>query len=205
MDSRPIMDAGPGLNFFSIHKERLLISVLGPLHIPQTVEGEILRKARSDPRFAPAETVIRKLPAKYLAILPDTATDELVQAVTRISGTPFHQRLSISRDLGEMMVIAHAVVAAEAGADIIVLIDEGNGRRIAGIEQRRLARLRSSGQDVGSISLVNTETVLKRAVSDNLITGKAEMRSIYQRLRELDDGLMPIGETGLLSAHLWQK
>ncbi|EFG81904.1 hypothetical protein HMPREF0281_00891 [Corynebacterium ammoniagenes DSM 20306] len=104
-----------------------------------------------------------------------------------------------------MMVIAHAVVAAEAGADIIVLIDEGNGRRIAGIEQRRLARLRSSGQDVGSISLVNTETVLKRAVSDNLITGKAEMRSIYQRLRELDDGLMPIGETGLLSAHLWQK
>src|SRR5699024_5005804 len=100
MDSRPIMDAGPGLNFFSIHKERLLISVLGPLHIPQTVEGEILRKARSDPRFAPAETVIRKLPAKYLAILPDTATDELVQSVRRVAGASYSPAIEYERRCG---------------------------------------------------------------------------------------------------------
>jgi hypothetical protein len=31
MSHRPIIDAGPGLNFLSINKERLLIGVLGPL------------------------------------------------------------------------------------------------------------------------------------------------------------------------------
>jgi hypothetical protein len=30
MSQRPIIDAGPSLNFLSINKERLLIGVLGP-------------------------------------------------------------------------------------------------------------------------------------------------------------------------------
>ena len=30
MTHRPIMDAGPGLNFFSQNKERLLFAMLGP-------------------------------------------------------------------------------------------------------------------------------------------------------------------------------
>ncbi len=30
MSVKPIIDAGPGLNFLSIHKERLLIAILGP-------------------------------------------------------------------------------------------------------------------------------------------------------------------------------
>lgn len=34
MNHRPIIDAGPGLNFLSINKERLLIEVLGPLSTP---------------------------------------------------------------------------------------------------------------------------------------------------------------------------
>lgn len=33
-----IMDAGPGLNFLSINKERLLFSVLGALSVPEIVE-----------------------------------------------------------------------------------------------------------------------------------------------------------------------
>lgn len=48
MSQRPIMDAGPGINFFSVNEERLLISVLGPLCAPEAVETEILRKARQD-------------------------------------------------------------------------------------------------------------------------------------------------------------
>jgi hypothetical protein len=31
MSARPIIDAGPSLNFLSAHKERLLIAVLGPI------------------------------------------------------------------------------------------------------------------------------------------------------------------------------
>lgn len=205
MNSRPIMDAGPGLNFFSVNKERLLFKVLGPLCIPTSVEEEILRKARTDRRFSAAGTVLKKLPDKYLKILPDTATDELVQVVERISGTTFHQRLDMSRDLGETMVIAHAVVAAEAGADITVLIDERGGRKIAGAEQKRLVRLKGQGQNVGNLSLVNTETVLKAAVTRKHIADKAELQDLYRRLRELDDGLVPIGDTDLLAANLWQR
>ncbi len=46
MSYRPIIDAGPGLNFLSINKERLLIDVMGPLSAPETVQDEVLRKAR---------------------------------------------------------------------------------------------------------------------------------------------------------------
>jgi hypothetical protein len=55
MSVRPIIDAGPGLNFLSSHKERLLISVIGAFSVPETVEDEVLRKSRLDDRFrAPA-------------------------------------------------------------------------------------------------------------------------------------------------------
>lgn len=56
MSHRPIIDAGPGLNFLSIHKERLLIGVLGPLSAPETVQAEVFRKARQDERFRAAAT-----------------------------------------------------------------------------------------------------------------------------------------------------
>ncbi|MGK8466492.1 hypothetical protein [Nocardia cyriacigeorgica] len=57
MSHPPIIDAGPGLNFFSINKERLLIGVLGRISAPETVQTEILRKSRHDPRFRAAATV----------------------------------------------------------------------------------------------------------------------------------------------------
>jgi hypothetical protein len=58
---RPIIDAGPGLNFFSINKERLLIGVLGRLSAPEAVQVEVLRKAANDPRFRSAATVWQKM------------------------------------------------------------------------------------------------------------------------------------------------
>ena len=61
MSHRPIIDAGPSLNFFSINKERLLIGVLGPLSTQETVQSEVLRKSRDDERFRTAATVWRKL------------------------------------------------------------------------------------------------------------------------------------------------
>jgi hypothetical protein len=51
MSARPIIDAGPGLNFLSVNKERLLISVLGPLSAPETVQDEVFRKSAQDSRF----------------------------------------------------------------------------------------------------------------------------------------------------------
>lgn len=203
MSHRPIIDAGPGLNFLSIHKERLLISVLGPLSAPETVQDEVLRKTRQDERFQAAGKVWRKLTPRWMQILPDDPTPELAAAVHRITRQPMEDRLRHPKDLGEMMVIAHAVVAAETGDTVTVLIDDGPGARIATSELNRLQRLRSNDPAVGSIRLASTLTILQRAALTGHIRDKNTMRDIYARLRGLDDGLPPIETTRLLSAELW--
>jgi hypothetical protein len=54
--------------------------------------------------------------------------------VQRISGLPIDERKTQPKDLGETMVIAHAVVAAESGQAVTVLIDDGPGAQIATLE-----------------------------------------------------------------------
>lgn len=203
MSHRPIIDAGPGLNFLSIHQERLLIGVLGPLSAPETVQAELIRKSRQDERFRAAATVWRKLTPRWMHILSDDQTPELAAVVHRITRRPMEQRLKHPTDLGETMVIAHAVVAAESGETVTVLIDEGHGARIATTEINRLRRLQTSGRAVGSIRLVSTLTVLQCAAGGQHIPDKATMRSTYARLRGLDDGLPQIDTTNLLSSSLW--
>lgn len=203
MSCRPIIDAGPGLNFFSINRERLLISVLGPLSAPETVQAEVLRKSRQDERFRAAEQVWRKLTPRWMQILPDEPTPELAAVVHRITRQPMEHRLKHPKDLGETMVIAHAVVAAEAGDTVTVLIDDGPGARMATSEINRLHRLRAIDPAVGSVSLASTLTVLKRAALKQNVPDKQAMRDTYQRLRGLDDGLPPIETTGLLTADFW--
>lgn len=101
------------------------------------------------------------------------------------------------------MVIAHAVVAAETGQTVTVLIDEGAGARTATLEIRRLDRLRAAGHAVGAIRLVNTLTALQRAAGGRHIPDRAAMTDLYRRLRCLDDGLPPIETTSLLAPALW--
>jgi hypothetical protein len=203
MSVRPIIDAGPALNFLSIHKERLLIATLGRLSAPETVQGEVLRKSQQDDRFRAAATVWRKLTPNWILILPDDATPELANVVQRISGLSIGERMRHTKDLGEIMVIAHAVVAAESGNSMTMLIDDGPGARIATSEISRLRRLGSSGQPVGSIKLVNTLTVLERAADTQHLPDRAAMRDTYSRLRGLDDGLPPIENTDLLAPKFW--
>ncbi|MFD6948922.1 hypothetical protein A6A08_03250 [Nocardiopsis sp. TSRI0078] len=203
MSHRPIIDAGPGLNFLSINQERLLIRVLGKLSAPETVQSEVLSKARQDERFRVAEGIWRKLTPNWMQILSDDQTPELESVVQRITHQPMAERLGRPKDLGEIMVIAHAVVAAEAGQEVTVLIDDGEGARTATSEINRLERLRRSGRPVGSITLASTLTILERATQKQYVPGKADMRHLYRRLRELDDGLPPIETTRLLSPDLW--
>lgn len=203
MSQRPIIDAGPGLNFLSINKERLLIDILGRLSAPETVQAEVLRKSRQDERFHAAAVVWRKLTPNWIQILSDDHTPELAAVVHRITRQPMEERRKQSKDLGEIMVIAHAVVAAEAGETVTVLIDDGSGAHIATSEISRLQRLHSQGRGVGSIRLANTLTVLHRAAGGKHIPDKATMRDIYKRLRSLDDGLPPIETTNLLASRLW--
>jgi hypothetical protein len=203
MSVRPIIDAGPGLNFLSINKERLLIAVLGPFSAPEAVQSEVLRKSQQDDRFRTAATVWRKLTTRWIQILPDDATPELATVVQRVSGLPMDERRRQPKDLGETMVIAHAVVAAESGQSVTILMDDGPGAAIATSEISRLRRLVSNGHPVGSITLASTLTVLGRAAGSEHLPDRAAMRDIYNRLRGLDDGLPPIEKTDLLSTKLW--
>ncbi|MEU4193108.1 hypothetical protein AB0E69_14510 [Kribbella sp. NPDC026611] len=205
MSPRPIIDAGPGLNFFSLNRERLLIGTLGSLSAPEAVQQEVLRKAAQDRRFATAARVWRKLPDHLMQILSDDLTPELAAVVLRLSGLPMHERKAQSKDLGETMVIAHAVVAAETGETVTVLIDDGRGAREAASEIRRLDRLRAAGRGVGGIRLVNTLTVLESAAGTEHLPDKVAMRDLYQRLRGLDDGLPPIDATKLMSREVWVR
>jgi hypothetical protein len=203
MSQRPIIDAGPSLNFLSINQERLLIGVLGKLSVPETVEGEVLRKSRQDERFSAAGKVWSKIKPGFIRILSDDHTPELAAVVGRITNQPMQARMTQPKDLGEVMVIAHAVVAAEAGDTVTVLIDDGDGARTATSEVRRLERLRLQGNNVGAIRLVSTLTILERAAGTH-VPDKATMRAIYQRMRGLDDGLPPIDKTRLLLPELWK-
>ncbi len=97
MSHRPIIDAGPGLNFLSIHKKRLLIGVLGRLSAPDTVQAEVLRKARQDPRFAPAAQLWRKLTPNWIEVLSDDQTPELAAVVHRLTRQSMRERMRSPR------------------------------------------------------------------------------------------------------------
>lgn len=103
------------------------------------------------------------------------------------------------------MVIAHAVVAAEGGDQVIVLIDDGHGQAVAGFEADRLSRLRDAGRPVGTLGVISTVTVLERAAGREYLPDRSAMRTLYERLRGLDDGLPPLDRTALLSLPCWEK
>lgn len=203
MTHRPIMDAGPGLNFLSINQERLLLEVTGLLAVPETVEQEILRKARRDQRFRAASHVWAKITPHYVTVLSDEFTPELAEAVHRMENMPLEERLRSGKDLGEVMVTAHAAIAAEAGDDVLILMDDAQGRRRVKREQERLDRLRRRFPQIGTIRLLSTRTVLEAACRRGIIPDKAALQKLYQRLRELDDGLPPIKNTALLRLPCW--
>lgn len=203
--TRPIIDAGPGLNFFSLNKERLLIAALGALATPEAVWDEIARKARRDRRFEAAGRALNKLNENYLKILSDDATEPLERAVRRICNQSLGERKRTSKDFGETMVVAHASVMAENGDDVYVLIDERQGSLLAAREDRRLQRLQANGLEVGQIRLVHSTTVLSRMAGTEHIPDRGEMRKLYMRMRELDDGLEPLENTNLMKLPCWKS
>ncbi len=205
MTERTIIDAGPGLNFFTVHKERLLFSVTGALSMPETVRQEIVGKARRDRRFSSAATVLGKLPEKYLRVLSDVFTPELNQVMMQMESQSLQERMGSRKDLGEAMVVAHAVLAAERGKDVIVLIDDRGGRRLAKSQASRLDRLRNNGQPVGSIGLLSTPGVLRAAAGGEHLPDRDSLKHLYGRLRELDDGLVHLDNTDLLSLPCWNS
>ncbi|MGW4364747.1 hypothetical protein ACWEKT_03795 [Nocardia takedensis] len=205
MNAKPIIDAGPALNFIAARQENLLLKSVGPLSTPETVATEVLRMSRTDPLFAGVELRWKTLTQKYIEVLSDEGAD-LDAICARIAGQPLSRRRRTGKDLGELMVILHAAAAAERGEHVAVLIDDGAGARQAELEKRRIERLRGRNPTFGSISLVSTMTVLASKAGTDLIPTRVEMRAIYGKLSRFDDGLPnDISRTGLLSPTVWGR
>lgn len=177
----------------------------GYLTAPETVANEVMSKASREPRFQSAGVVwVRLTNAKRIEVVSDDITDDLASVVERLTLMPMSARMSQAKDLGETMVVAHAVVAAQSGQDVEILIDDGDGARMAGNERRRLETLREQGQSVGSIGMYSTISVLMAAGKHRHIADKGQMRRVYEQLRGCDDGLVNIRQTPLLSADVWE-
>lgn len=205
MSERIIMDAGPGLNFFSVNKERLLIGTVGRLAIPETVHNEIIRKSQKDQRFRAAEPVLRRVTdGEYVTVLSDEVTEEISYASGFVIHQPLSQRKRSPKDLGETMVVTHAFAQAVAGKSVVVLIDDRAGQQMVARAARQLERLRIKTPEVGTISYITTVSVLRAAIGSEHIPDRDAMRTLYERMRGLDDGLLPIKQTGLLDKALWR-
>jgi hypothetical protein len=117
-DTGAIIDAGPALTFLARKDTTnvLLQGLRGGLVAPEIVHTEVIRKSRQKPSLRTAKTRWATLRnAGWIELLSDDETPALSAAVQRLCGMPMGRRIQQGKDLGELMVIAHAAVLAEAG------------------------------------------------------------------------------------------
>lgn len=195
-----ILDAGPCITFCAASKQNLLIEVLqrgsNQLHVPDVVDDEVGKRGSNRRDFPPATVNNWRLLTEhdYIGILDSSTSSEdaeaLSDAVKKLSGTPLAERLTQSRDLGEILVIAHAMVRKDRGEDVFVIIDEHRGQKLA-------SRF--------GIKVIDTAWILSSAVKRGLIADRGEMRKTYEVLRQYDAGLVHIDQTSLLKNALWAQ
>lgn len=188
--SKRIIDAGPGLNFLATHSEKLLTEALGHLHMTETVIGEIDRRSKRDSRFKDARRVLAKMTPGWVTPIPDDLTDvELDNAVYILTGEPIDDRFARDKDLGEVTVLAHAIVESDHGRDVIVLIDDGCGRVLAQKAISRADRRRRQRQAAGQITLLSTLDIFAILIRRGHFANKGELKAAYLKIAPMDDGL----------------
>ena len=118
----------------------------------------------------------------------DVSTNEvLAHELSLVSGAPAADRIRTSKDLGELMVIAHACSLAKEGVTAYIVIDDGNGRRLARAAQKRVGAAGYSG----ALALLSTRGILEQA-EPSWLKGSVDWRDAYARMRAFDDGLGPL-------------
>ena len=194
-----IVDAGPTLNFICSGQFQILTDILkgmqSGLAMPSEVVTEIRGKAkdsRGGTKFKGADKKLASLLAGDVIeeLVPDTADTHLMAAVQRVAQVPYTARKGRSKDLGEVMVVAHATVRASPEHVVFVLIDDLDGQTLA-------RRHRTN--------LISTEQILKKGIDYGLIGTRGEMKVIYNKLRPFDDGLIHFDQTTLASKSLYPK
>jgi hypothetical protein len=165
------------------------------LFVPDTVDDEVLRKEKRDPLFAGTGSNWNILTGhghvNILSSDPDGIDGKtLAEIVYSLSRMPLAERLQTSKDLGELMVIAHAKMRSDRGEKVVVIIDEWRGQQLA--------------SQVG-LRVINTERILLMGIKTGHVTDKNHMKKLYEEFRTFDLGLVAIEQTKLLSPEVWKE
>lgn len=193
-----LLDAGPALTFLAVGQENVLIQLarFGKMRIsaPERVDREVEGMSH-DPRFVRTGVYRRwqtlKTAGRVQILRDDLDGGAFEKAVGRIAGMPAQDRVRRKSSLGEIMVIAHGSVLAQQGEDVVVHIDERDGRRRAA---REIAWLLREGAR-GRMRLWTTPQIILQAKErDGWLAGSEDWRDVYRRMRTFDDGLPPLSE-----------
>ncbi|BBA99432.1 hypothetical protein RVR_6046 [Actinacidiphila reveromycinica] len=188
LDSLCVLDAVICVHFVGANLQRLLVDVLRTarlvLLVPEEVHQEVLGKSR---KYGSIEVPWRRLVAsECVRVLPAlraaAVSPRLVEVFEEIRGLQFEQALRRPKDLGEAVVIAHAVDLAERGHEVYVAIDDQDG-------QATSARY--------DLTVLTIENVLQLAVLQGRFPTDGDLRKAYARLRSYGDGLVDFGLTDL--------
>jgi predicted nucleic acid-binding protein len=174
-----VVDAVCCVYFCAAGKSGLLVKILAELGmeilIPEEVEREVLGKHRYGQQLA---VHWRRLKASNkVTVLPElTFTDaraDVVAAVVRVRGMSVQLALTQRRDLGEAVVIGHAKVLADAGHEVLVVIDDRGGQILASTE---------------GLPVLTVEDLLLAAVQLHLVTAD-KLQATYESLLPFGSGL----------------
>lgn len=172
-----VVDAVCCVYFCAAGKSSLLLSILVELGmeilIPAEVEREVLGKRMGQVR----EQWPRLRSSSRVRVLdelsPTDSRANVVANVVRLRGTSAHLALSTRRDLGEVVVIGHAKVLADAGHEVYVVIDDRGGQTLASNE---------------GLTVLTVEDLLFAAVQLGLVPSD-KLRRTYEDLIPFGSGL----------------
>lgn len=177
-----LLDTGPCLNFFGSGQGALLLAVMerisAEIVIPIEIEDEVEDRAPEIQTYSGAHKQLQRAIAqgRVRVSAPMPGEDPLLERwVSRFIGVGVTTRRA--KDLGERMVLAHALAARDRGAKVVVVIDEGEGRRTASKHQ---------------LMCIGTIDILRKAGLMGLVENWAEMRAIYVRMQANDQSLMSV-------------
>lgn len=173
-----------------------LRSVTASLAMPADVVQEIRDKTEEDGRFRGSDRALDwALRNGHIAELDSRSgvDPDVDRYVSAILGMPHERQPARAKDIGERMVIAHALARRNRGERVIVLIDDGGGQLLA-----RQHGFKPRG----------TLHVLHRAARLGLVADWPEIREIYLRLRPepgssqapKDHGLLPLTDSDVQRA-----
>lgn len=191
-----LVDAVCWVHFCAAGRSKLLLDVLTALNMEVLVPGEVDEEVQNKSGFPTLKSHWPKFKqAPNVRILPKLKADdedqpEVVAAVVRIRGVGAARALAMPKDLGEIVVIAHAVHLREQGRDVQVLIDDQGGQQLA---------------DEEDLDVVTIEVLLMAGVARGVLAS-AELRKTYEQLIPFGGGLPTWDASDLKKLHQqWKR